>query len=192
MKIKDAVIKNRSYRRFDHTYKISREMVLGYIDTARNVPSPANKQPLKFIVSCDEKNNEIIFSNLFWAGYLKNWDGPEDAERPTAYIVILGDTRIAPKFEVDFGITAQTLLLNAIEDGLGGCIFSNVNRVALKEKLKLPDDLEIVGVIALGKPVEKVVLEVLPEDGDIKYWRDEEKIHHVPKRSLDEVIFSGR
>jgi len=40
----------------------------------------------------------------------------------------------------------------------------------------------------LGKPKEKIVIEPMTSAGNIKYWRDEQGVHHVPKRSLDEII----
>ena len=158
------------------------------MDLARLSASAANRQPLKYILSCDPKRNVLIFPHLAWAGYLKDWGGPQEGERPSAYIIILGDKEISRSFGCDHGIAAQSILLGAVERGLGGCIIGSIRREKLRQALQIPDRYEILLVLALGKPKEKVVIETLGPDGDIRYWRDKEGVHHVPKRSLDEII----
>jgi nitroreductase len=130
----------------------------------------------------------MIFPLLAWAGYLKDWDGPTEGERPSAYIVVLGDTKLNRSFETDLGISAQSILLGAVEKGLGGCMIGMVNRQELRKILNISEQYEILLVIAIGKPKENVVLETVGPDGDVKYWHDEEGNHHVPKRVLDELI----
>ena len=186
----DLILKNRSYRRFDEEKKISKEELLELIDLARLTPSAANKQPLKYYLSNDRHINEKIFSTLGWAGYLKEWKGPAEGEKPTAYVIILGDKNITENFGVDPGIVAQSILLGATEKGLGGCMFGNVSREKLRKLLNIPSQYEILYALALGYPVEKVQIEDLDESGDIKYWRDENHVHHVPKRSLSDIIIS--
>lgn len=188
MDFKEAVIKNRSYRRFDQSIKISEKQMVNYVDMARNTASVANKQPLKYILSCNSEKNEMIFQTLSWAGYLKEWKGPSEGEKPTGYLVVVGDTNISNSWDFDFGIAAQTILLAATMEGMGGCMFSNVNRVQLAEQLQLAQHLKIVGVIALGKPIETVFLEPLENDGDVKYWRDDQQGHHTPKRTLNAIL----
>ncbi|MFC2096662.1 nitroreductase family protein, partial [Bacteroidota bacterium] len=148
-----------------------------------------NLQPLKYYLSADVETNEKIFSTLAWAGYLKDWDGPEDGEKPAGYIVILGDTRLTKNYYCDHGIVSQSMLLGAVEKGLGGCIFASIKRDKLMELLEIEDHFEVLLLIALGKPKEEVVIESVVED-NIKYYRDEKQIHHVPKRSLDDIIIS--
>ena len=184
----DLVLKNRSYRRFDESYVISREELVELISLARCTASLANRQPLKYILSADPETNGRIFPCLAWAGYLKDWDGPTPGERPSAYILILLDQTIAKDLMCDDGIVAQTILLGASEKGLGGCIIASIQRERLGRELEIPENLKIRLVLALGKPAERVVLEDLEPGGDIRYWRDEEGIHHVPKRSVDELI----
>ncbi len=186
--LREVVLRNRSYRRFDQSFSVEEQILRDLVDLARCSPSAANHQPLKYILSWTPEKNATIFPLLGWAGYLKNWDGPEDGERPSAYIVILGDKAIRKDFGCDHGIAAQSIMLGAVEKGLGGCIVASVNRDALRTGWQIPEQYEILLVLALGKPVEQVYLEPLAADGDIKYWRDEKMGHHVPKRALDDLI----
>ncbi len=186
--IRDLVIRNRSYRRFYQEVTIERETLSELVDLARLSASAANMQPLKYILSCDPQKNALIFPHLAWAGYLKDWPGPSEGERPSAYILILGDTEITRPFGCDHGIAAQSILLGATEKGLGGCIIGAVQRQELGKALEIPPRYEILLVLALGKPKETVVIETVSPNRDIKYWRDSEGIHHVPKRLLDDII----
>jgi len=185
--LKDILLKNRSYRRFHEEKPIPKDILISLVDLARLSPSGRNLQPLKYFLSNDEKINGIIFSNVAWAGYFKDWDGPVSGERPSAYIIQLGDTSLTNNFGHDPGIACQSILLGAVELGLGGCIIGSIKKAELHDKLNLPEHLEIVLIIALGYPKEKVVIEQLISD-DIKYWRDEKGVHHVPKRNLTDLI----
>jgi nitroreductase len=188
MTMKELVLKNRSYRRFHQSESVSIETLKELVDLARLSATGGNMQPLKFIVSNDASRNDLIFPQLGWAAYLKDWAGPGDGERPSAYIIILGDTRIKTSFGCDHGIVAQSMLLGAVEKGLGGCIIATIQKPALSQALAIPNHFEVLLVIALGKPKEAVVIEPIGPSGDIKYWRDAQGVHHVPKRSLDELI----
>jgi len=189
---KDLVIRNRSYRRFNHAKPISLAKLRKLVELARLTPSGRNDQPLKYLLVSSEEACAKVFPQLTWAGYLKDWDGPVEAERPSAYVIVLGDTTITNNFGVDPGIAVQTLLLGAVEQGLGGCILATIKREELRKLFDIPAHLEILYVIALGEPVEKVVIEPLGEDGDIKYWRDAAQVHHVPKRALEDVIIAEK
>ncbi len=186
--VKDLIYKNRSYRRFHQDAAIGMETLRELVDLARHSASGANRQPLKYILSCDAQTNAQIFENLAWAGYLKDWSGPEEGERPGAYIVILGDKDVAPQFFVDHGIACQTMLIGAVDKGLGGCIIQSINREKLSKALGIPDHFDILLVLALGKPKEVVQVDYIDPDGDIKYWRDAAGVHHVPKRKLEDII----
>lgn len=188
MVLKDLLFKSRSYRRFDQSYIISEELLHSLIELSIYTPSTANKQPLKYHVSCDREENENIFKTLSWAGYLKDWEGPVSGEQPSAYIVIIGDKSISKNFGIDSGIAGQTIMLGAAEKGIGGCMIASIKKKELNEILQLSDDQEILLVLALGKPVEKIVLEEITSDNNIKYWRDDQGVHHVPKRRLQDIL----
>ena len=186
--IKDLVKKNRSYRRFYEDFEIERNTLEELVDLARLSASAANRQSLKYILSCEKNKNDLIFPTLAWAGYLKDWPSPIEGEKPSAYIVMLNDTEITENYWCDPGIAAQSILLGATEKGLGGCIFASVKRDELRSTLKIDERYEILYVLAVGKPKEKVVLEKVGPKGDIKYWRDSQGVHHVPKRPLEEIV----
>jgi nitroreductase len=186
--LRNLIVKNRSYRRFYQDVPIESETLRELVDLARLSASAGNKQPLKYMLSCDPEKNARIFSTLAWAGYLKDWPGPVEGERPTAYVVVLRDNDIGDPMKCDHGIAAQNILLGAVEKGLGGCIIASVKRAVLTDMLNIPGNCEIMFVIALGKPREAVVIETVDSSGDIKYWRDSDEVHHVPKRPLDDII----
>jgi len=187
MKLKDLVFRTRSYRRFDESHLIDNKTLEDLVALARLSASGANRQPLKYLIYNTPVDCERLFPSLIWAAYLKEWCGPGHGERPTGYIVILGDKEIAEGFGVDHGITAQTIMLGATEKGLGGCMIASIMKDKLREDLNIPERFEILLVLALGKPVENVIVDEI-KDGDVKYWRDEKGNHHVPKRPLNELI----
>ncbi len=187
--IKDLIMKNRSYRRFRHDKPITETQLQDLVELARLSPSAANLQPLKYVLSCTPKKNEMIFSCLAWAGYIKDWPGPEPAERPSGYIIILGDTEITKDFGCNHGIAAQSITLGVVGMGFGACMIASIQRDELRKLLKIPERYEILLVIAIGEPVERVVI-VEAKGGEIKYWRDANKTHHVPKRPLNEIILN--
>ncbi len=186
----ELVKENRSCRRFHEDHTVKPETLKELVDLARMSASGANLQPLKYILSCDPQKNAEIFSCLAWAGYLKDWAGPEEGERPAAYIVVLGDTSISESAGCDHGIAAQTILLGAREKGLAGCMLGSIDRKALRKGLNIPAQLKILLVLAIGKPKEKIVLETVGTEDSIRYWRDNEGVHHVPKRKLEDIIIA--
>jgi len=163
------------------------ETLISLVDLARVSASGGNRQPLKFLLYNKTEDCEKIFSYLSWAGYFTDWQGPEKGERPSGYIIILGDLTVTDVFGVDHGIAAQSIMLGAAELGLGGCILASIKREELTEELKIPDHFDILLVLAIGDPSEKVIIEEVKED-NVRYWRDNKGIHHVPKRRLDDLI----
>ena len=178
--------KNRSYRKYFENEPVTYEVLLGLVNLARLSASGRNLQPLKYKLISDPAVAQQVFPLLGWAGYLKD-GAPKEGERPPAYIIILGDTSISANFGVDHGIAAQSILLGAVAQGLGGCIIATIRRTEMARLLELPPRYEILLALAIGRPKEQVFIEPLGADGDIKYWRDEAG-HHVPNRALTEIV----
>ena len=186
--LEDLVRRTRSHRRFDQKVGVDIGTLRWLVGLARCCGSGTNLQPLKFVISCDLSTNARIFACTRWAAHLRDWPGPAEGERPAAYIVILGDTDISSSFGCDHGIAAQTMMLGATEKGLAGCMIGSIDRAALQKTLDIPVRCEILLILALGKAGETVVLEDLPPGEDTCYYRDEHGVHHVPKRSVEELI----
>jgi nitroreductase/predicted cupin superfamily sugar epimerase len=190
MDFKELLLKNRSYRRFYQEEPLDMSILEDIIADVRVAPSAANLQPLKFVLVNDRGFNNKIFPCMKWAGYLKDWPGPAEGERPAAYIVILGNRELSANISWDYGIAMQTILLSAVAKGYGGCAIAAFDKEKVREILAISPELEVAAVIALGKPKEKVVIEDAVGE-DIKYWRDVEGIHHVPKRKVADLIYKG-
>jgi nitroreductase len=190
MNFDNLIRKNRSYRRFYQEETIPLSTLSELANYVRLSPSSGNIQGIKMFLSAEPVLNRFIFEHLRWAFYLKDWEGPPEGERPAAYIVMLWDTDIREPVETDTGIAAQSILLGAVSKGLGGCIIGSVDRVGLRKALGVPEHFQIPLVIALGKPLEQVVIEDLPASQKVEYWRDDFGIHHVPKRRLEDIAFT--
>jgi nitroreductase len=187
----DLIRKNRSCRRFIQSRLLEMNTLNELVNLARLSASAANLQPLKYVLCCNPEKNAEIFTCLAWAAYLNDWPGPSEGERPSGYVVVLGDTAITQDFGCDHGIASQSILLGAREKGLAGCMLGAVNREKLREILNLSSRLKILLVLALGVPREEIVVEPLGADGSIRYWRDGRGVHHVPKRSLKDIVIES-
>lgn len=188
--IKDLVVKSRSYRVFDEDHKLEKQDLVDLIELARFSPCGKNVQYLRFIPIYKEEVLKEVYPSLVWAGYLKDWDGPVEGERPTGIILIVSKegSLTDPLLACDMGIASQSIVLGAVEKNLGGCMIRALNRKKIAEVLNLSDDYIVHMAIALGKPSQRVIVEDINEGEDIKYWMDEDKTHHVPKIILDDLI----
>jgi len=188
MTLEELIVKNRSYRRFDHSKPVGLPALRHLVDIARRTASGGNRQPLKYIPVADEAGCGRLFPHLKWAASLKGWGGPAEKERPSAYIIALCDKEIASGPGCDHGIACQSMLLAAVERGFGGCMLGAIDRDAIRRDFNIPDRYDVLLVVALGVPAETCVLEDARPGGDVTYYRDARSVHHVPKRPLDEVI----
>jgi len=187
--IKDLILKNRSHRRFYQDIPVGLETLRELVDLARLSSSPWNLQPLKFLLCTNPGKNALIFPHLGWAARMKDWPGLPEGERPSAYIVVLGDPEISKNIRHDQVIAGMSILLGATERGLGGCMMGALKRkAALYEELGISTRYEILLIVALGKPKDTVVVDPLPADGNAAYWTDSSGVHHVPKRCLQDII----
>ncbi|MCD8221835.1 MAG: nitroreductase family protein [Clostridiales bacterium] len=190
-KIRELVELNRSYRGYDESRRISREELVELVECARLCPSSVNIQPLKYRLVFEKEEVDRLQKETHWAKALPELTLPHEGMCPTAFIVICQDTRVSSvmnRFLRDIGAVAQTMLLAAVEMGLGGCMIGNFRAESVRETLNLPESITPMLVVAFGKPAEKVVLTEIADGESTMYYRDENDVHYVPKRKLEDII----
>lgn len=191
--MQEIIAKTRTFRRFNQKEPISMTTLHELVDLARLGGSARNGQPWQYMVVNAPELCARIFPYLGWAGYLTDWKGPIDGERPSAYVLcLLNKNRLkGPESEAQFdlGVATQNLLLGAMEKRIGGCRIGAFNP-QLASLFDMPEHLAISLVVALGKPRETVIIEECKSEDDVRYWRDENGVHHVPKRSLKTCLLN--
>ncbi len=183
-----TIEKCRSYRRFDADKKISRETLVSLVESARVTASGANLQKLRYSLFTEDGDSGRIFDSLRFAGYLTDWDGPAPSERPVAYIVISSCSELDLLTAIDLGIAAEAITLTAAEMGIGSCMFRSFGRQTVAELVAREEMIPHL-VIAFGYPTETVLL-TESKDGNIRYYRDGEDRHIVPKLPIDTLIIN--
>ena len=180
--LKDIVKKARTYRRFKQD-EISMEQLEELVGLARFAPSGTNSQPIRYILINDKEICDKIFPSISWAGALRYWNGPVEGEKPVAYIMLVSERPAT----INTGIAAQTIVLGAMEQGIGACMLGALKREQAAEAVNLTD-YKIELLIALGYPGETVVVDDVRKGSRLAYYRDNEDVHHVPKIILDDMI----
>ncbi|MCC8100858.1 MAG: nitroreductase family protein [Clostridiales bacterium] len=193
MSLKELVKANRSYRGYDESRRVTREELLEMIDCARLTASSVNQQPLRYYLAYETEDVDRIQPLTKWARGLPQMELPHPGMCPTAFVVICQDIRVCEsltRFSRDVGIAAQTILLAATEMGLGGCMIGNFSPAKLSEALQLPAYLSPLLVTAIGKPAETIVMTEIGPDELTDYYRDENDVHYVPKRRLEDIVIN--
>ena len=180
----------RSIRRFDGSRPVGREGLLGLVAAARLAPTANNSQTLRFRLVFEPEEVAATFATHRWAAAIKDWDGPEPGERPTAYLAVCAPPEMAelPIRNVDAGIAAEAIALAASARGLGACMIKSYGP-ELDQVLGLGErGLACLLLVAVGWPAEEVRLEDADGVGGLAYWHDEERVNHVPKLSVEELL----
>ncbi|MCP4646830.1 MAG: nitroreductase [bacterium] len=188
MHFSELAVKTRSYRSFQEATTIAPALLEQMISNAGMAPCASNLQRLRFSIVTDEKERDLLFSGIGWAGYIAEWNGPEPGFRPSAYIVIHAPGEVKSFTGIDVGIAASYVVLSASAEGIGSCMLLNFDRGAVNSVAPAEGYVPQL-LIALGYPGETVVME--KDNEEIRYWRDENGVHHVPKLSLNKLILKG-
>lgn len=192
--LRDLLKADRTVRRFDHSHKVTRDTLLRLVELTRYCPSGRNAQMLRYRLVTDPAELELVYPTLKWAGYYTDWDGPEPAERPAAYMVQCLDTHLGANCLCDDGLQLMAITLGATALGLAGCIVKAFNAPVLAAALRIPERYRPNYVLALGRGVEQVAIEKMAPgpDADFRYYRTPDAVHHVPKRPLEELVIANR
>jgi len=186
--IEEAIYKRRTIRRFNQK-SVPIETLKKLVDFARVAPSGSNVQGIEYTIVHAPEMRDQLFSLVRWAsGLPRSERTPEEGRRPTAYIIVLLNTEIKKSYyEFDIGAAVENILLGAVKYGLGACWMGSINAKKIRELFEIPEFYEITHVISLGFPDEESIME--PYKDSFTYWKDESGDMHVPKRSLEDVIY---
>ncbi|MDE6227235.1 MAG: nitroreductase family protein [Muribaculaceae bacterium] len=188
--LKNLMMSDRTVRRFRESERIPVETLEKVVELVRYCPSGRNAQPLRYVIVTSEDDKEKVYPLLKWAGYFKDWDGPEKGERPAAYIIQCLDTKYGNNCLCDDGLQLEAMTLGLRTLGIAGCIIKAFDSIKLHEELRVGERYLPRYVLAVGYPAENVEIEDMDgsEDADFKYYRTPDGTHHVPKRPLSELI----
>lgn len=186
--LEEIIYKRRTIRRFKQD-PIPLELLKKLIDYARIAPVARNIQALEFIIVHKADKREKLFPLVKWAASLpEEQRTPEKGREPTAYIIVLLNTKIKNAYvDYDVGAAVENILLGAVNFGIGCCWMGNINVKGIRKLLEIPEYYTIKHVISLGYPDEESIIE--PYKDSFNYWKDNEGKLHVPKRNLDDIIF---
>ena len=179
------ILKNRSYRGYDNSFVVRRDQLLRIVETNTRIPSARNSQQLRFRIVTSEEAHKVL-PHFRLGGALPHLHLPHEGSEPRAFIVVCAVPPIDHYTYIDLGISAQTMLLQAVEIGLGGICIGAFDKEALKASLELP--LDPLLLIAIGKPAEKIELVSISADQSHTYYRDENGSHYVPKVRAEELL----
>lgn len=177
------LMKNRSTRGFDTSFKVRYDQLVSLIDAARLAPSARNQQALRYrLVTAEEAH--LVLPHIRLGGALPELNLPLPETEPNAYVVICSEKE-GRYIDIDLGIAAQTILLRAVEMGLNGVCIAAFDRDAVRDKLQLSLPPQLV--IAIGRSAERIEVVDISEGESQTYYR-ENGVHYVPKLRTEELI----
>jgi len=147
MSLLDLILSRRSIRRYENK-DISEEVLQQILETGRQAPSAANRQPIHFVVVNDHDTLKILCDTLF-SRFVKY-----------APVAIVGCADIKSLLTgkwaiVDTTIAMQNMVIAAWTLGIGSCWIGACDEEKVKELLKIPDKWKVVALVTLGYPAEQ-------------------------------------
>lgn len=182
--LRNLLLRNRSYRGYDASFIVREDQLRRIIEVATLCPSARNQQVLRFRPVMGEEARAML-SHIRLGGALPELRLPFPGTEPNAFIVICSTVEESKYVDMDLGIVAQSMLLQATEIGLGGICIGAFDHEPLRELLALP--YEPLLVLAIGKPAEHIELKPCNAGDTLTYYR-EEGVHYVPKIKIDDLI----
>ena len=147
MSLVDLILSRRSIRRYENK-DISEEVLQQILETGRQAPSAANRQPIHFVIV---KNHDIL-KNLC--------DNLITRFVKCAPVAVVGCADIKSLLTgkwavVDVTIAMQNMVIAAWTLGVGSCWIGACSEEKVKDLLKIPDKWKVVALITIGYPAEQ-------------------------------------
>ena len=147
MDVFEALTERKSVRSYLET-PVPEEVLAKVMEAARLAPSAGNVQPWHFIIVREEEKRVRIAKGCRYGKFLD--------ESPVV-IIACGDKRASPHwYAVETAIALEHVVMASTALGLGTCWIGMFKEEEIREILNLPENFEIVALMALGYPREKV------------------------------------
>lgn len=179
------LMKNRSHRGYIKNYVVTEEMLRKIVSVNNKIPSACNQQALRFKLVLKDTGSDKVLANIKMGAALPELHLPLPGTEPEAFIIICSTIPENRMLDVDLGISAQSMLLKAVEMGLNGLIIGAFNKENIKNEFSLPFDPMLI--VAVGKGAETIQLIDIEEKEDHRYYR-QDRVHYVPKVKVEQLI----
>jgi len=186
--LEELLRRNRSYRGYNKSFVVSEDLLRRIVSVCTRIPSARNQQVLRYRLVTKGTEADEVLRNIRLGAALPELHLPLPGTEPEAFIVVCSTVKENRMVDIDLGIAVQSMLLRAVEMGLGGLVIGSFNTVAISDALHLPYSPLLV--VAIGKPAEHIEMVSIHEGDSHKYYR-ENGIHYVPKLTIDDLIIKS-
>lgn len=121
------LLRNRSCRGYDSNYIVSKEELLKIVEVNTKIASARNQQVLRFRLVYGTEAKEVTKA-IKLGGALPELNLPLPGTEPNAYIIICTEEPKGKWVDIDLGISAQSMLLKAVDLGLNGICIAAFNK----------------------------------------------------------------
>ena len=176
--------RNRSVRGYDARFVVRADQLRSIVSVCTKIPSARNQQVLRFrLVLADEAPG--VLAHVRMGGALPELHLPLPGTEPNAFIICCSTQAESRYVDIDLGISAQSMLLQAVELGLNGICIGAFDREAIRREFAL--EWEPLLILAIGRGIEHIELTPIDSDGDRRYYR-RDGVHYVPKLTLEALL----
>ena len=180
------LLRNRSCRGYDSNYIVSKEELLKIVEVNTKIASARNQQVLRFRLVYGTEAKEVTKA-IKLGGALPELNLPLPGTEPNAYIIICTQEPKGKWVDIDLGISAQSMLLKAVDLGLNGICIAAFNKEKICALVNGSRQMEPLLILAIGKSIERFQLLPIGQEDEHNYFR-KNGVHFVPKVRIEDLL----
>lgn len=181
----ELLLRNRSHRGYLKDYVVKREELERIVGVCSKLASGCNQQVLRYHLVTRGEESEHVLQCIRLGAALPELHLPLPGTEPEAFIIACCGVPESKLVDMDLGIALQSMSLKAVEMGLNALIIGAFNKAEVKTLL--PDGMEPLAILAVGKGIEKIELVPIAPGESHAYYR-QEGVHYVPKVQAKDLI----
>lgn len=181
----ELLLRNRSHRGYLKDYVVKREELERIVGVCSKLASGCNQQVLRYHLVTRGEESEHVLQCIRLGAALPELHLPLPGTEPEAFIIACCGVPESKLVDMDLGIALQSMSLKVVEMGLNALIIGAFNKAEVKTLL--PDGMEPLAILAVGKGIEKIELVPIAPGESHAYYR-QEGVHYVPKVQAKDLI----